>query len=85
MSQMPGMPQVSYTPPTAPQVSYTPPGAPQMAYTPPAAPQFTPPQVVGHPAAKPPAMNSNMLLIAIICLAAFLVGGIVVYWLVRPK
>jgi hypothetical protein len=80
MPQMmqPGMPQIPQGPqlpqPGMPQVYY--PQAPQM----PAAPQFTPPQPV-MPAAKAPGYNP--VLIGIFVLLAFLVGGLVVFLIMR--
>jgi len=83
---MPGMPQVGM-----PQMPYMPqpsmpqqPAMPQMPYMPqPAMPQMAPPQVTIAPVAAPAVKSSNTLLIVIFCLLAFLVGGIVVYLLVR--
>ncbi len=73
------MPQVSYQPPQAPQVSYQPPQMP--VFTPPVVPQ----PVVPQPAATVKAPSTNLVLIAIGILLAFLAGGLIVYLLVRPK
>jgi hypothetical protein len=60
------------------------PAVPQMPYIPqPVIPQVTPPQVVVAPVQAPSKSSTNVLLIAIFCLLAFLAGGIVVYLLVR--
>jgi hypothetical protein len=52
---------------------------------PPELPQVAPPPVAAPaaPAAAPAAPSTNILLIAIFCLLAFLVGGVVVYLLMR--
>ena len=77
MPQQPAMPQVSYTPPVTPQMA-----PPQVSYTPPVLPQMAPPQVTVPPVPGPTG-TSNVLLIAIFCLLAFLVGGFLVYLLVK--
>jgi hypothetical protein len=84
--QMPGMPQMPYMQqPAMPQMPYMQqPAAPQMPYVPqPVIPQVTPPQVVVAPVQAPASSSTNVVLIAIFCLLAFLAGGIVVYLLVR--
>jgi len=68
--QMPQMPQV-------PQMSL--PQAPQMNV--PQAPQLNMPQAPTAPPAK--GISTNMLLIGIFCLLAFLAGGFIVYVLVH--
>ncbi len=87
-----GMPQVYLPQPQMPQV-YLPqpqqPATPRMPYVAqPAMPQMpyvAPPQVTVPPVTLPATKSSNILLIAIICLVAFLAGAIVVYLLVRPR
>ena len=75
------MPQMGMAPPAMPQQ----PAMPQMAYTPPALPPMAPPQVTVPPVAAPAGISSNTLLMVIFCLLAFLVGGIIVYLLMKPK
>jgi hypothetical protein len=74
---MPQMPQPPYVPqPVIPQPNVQQPYLPQPVIP---QPQIARPQ----PAAPAPAPSSNLLLIVIFCLLAFLVGGFVVYLLVR--
>jgi hypothetical protein len=77
---MSGMPQMPYVQP--PAISQQP-VMPQMAYTPPQIPQMAPPQVTVPPVSGPAGAPTNILLIVIFCLLAFLAGGIIVYLLVR--
>jgi hypothetical protein len=71
------MPQFNMPSPSLPP----PPAKPQMpAVAPPAMPQVSPPQM---PAAAPAAKSSNILVIVIFCLLAFLVGGVLVYVVMR--
>jgi len=70
------MPQFNMPSPSLPP----PPAKPQMpAVAPPAMPQVSPPQMPAAPAAK----SSNILVIVIFCLLAFLVGGVLVYLVMR--
>ncbi len=88
MPQM-GMPQMPYVAqPAMPQMPYVAqPAVPQQPAMPhmPYVPQVAVPQVTLPPVSAPAGKSSNTLLIVIFCLLAFLVGGIVVYLLVRPR